>query len=391
MKKLFIIFAVLCLAAPTMAAEWDFYGSSRLGTWRTSNDIGNPTDSDDDTSWYHHGNSRFGATVKFNDQIGGAIEMSESFGKRKLYGTYAFGGSELLVGQTYTPSSSMFYSNSVYATDGDLLGVGQHYVGRVPMIQWSIAGFKLALIEPNTSAGNPVGNDDATYGVYNADGSITTAGVTSATPNSFVLTPETGTISDTDVDLPKIELAYKFKTDMFFAEVFGGYQSYTADGATKDYDIDAYVVGLGGGLTLGPVFFNAGVHMGQNLGNYGSSGFASPDNATTGQKDNNKAGKATYSATADDIIDNDALGYLAVLGFNISEMFTVEVGYGYMEYEPDTSNSKSDNATQYYMNCTVNIAPNFFIVPEIGKIDYEAAEQDAGDVLYYGAKWQINF
>jgi len=373
MKKLFIIFAVLCLAAPTMAAEWDFYGSSRLGTWRTSNDIGNPTDSDDDTSWYHHGNSRFGATVKFNDQIGGAIEMSESFGKRKLYGTYAFGGSELLIGQTYTPSSSMFYSNSVYATDGNLLGVGQHYVGRVPMIQWSIAGFKLALIEPNlvdieeTAATDP----SVVGGVYVAGTAATNY--------------------DLDVDLPKIELAYKFKTDMFFAEVFGGYQSYTADGATKDYDIDSYVAGLGGGLTLGPVFFNAGVHMGQNLGNYGSSGFASPDNATTAQSDANAAGKATYSATDDDFIDNDAFGYLAVLGFNISEMFTVEVGYGYMEYEPDTSNSKSDNATQYYMNCTVNIAPNFFIVPEIGKIDYEAAEQDNGDVLYYGAKWQINF
>ena len=38
MKKLFIIFAVLCLAAPAMAADWNFYGSARMWTGTNSLD-----------------------------------------------------------------------------------------------------------------------------------------------------------------------------------------------------------------------------------------------------------------------------------------------------------------------------------------------------------------
>ena len=205
MKKLFIIFAILCLAAPAMAADWNFYGSARMATFRVDVDPDVPgVDSDTDTAWGQQGNSRIGATVKFNDEIGGAFEMSDSFGKRKLYGTYAFGSSELLLGQTYTPVSSQFYSNSVYDGDGDLLGVGQFYVGRVPMIQWSIAGFKLALVQPNTV-------------------DVAETAATAPTVVAGVYVPGTAAVNyDVDVDLPKIELAYKFKTDMFFVEFAGG-------------------------------------------------------------------------------------------------------------------------------------------------------------------------
>jgi len=358
MKKLFIIFAIICLAAPVMAAEWDFYGSARMSTFRTSNDVGLPgaTADDDDTTWAQQGNSRIGAHVKLNDQIGGRFEMSDSFGKRMLYGTYNFGNSQLLLGQTYTPSTS-FYSNSVYAGDGDLLGVGQFYTGRIPMIQWKWSGLKVALISPNVPT---------------------------------VMAAFTGT--DIDVDLPKLEVAYKFKTDMFFVDVFGGYQTYTIDGALNEYDVDSYVVGLGGGVTFGPFFFNAGVHMGTNLGDYGNAAALTPDNITVADKATVAlAASASYNAATDEIVDNDGMGFLAVLGFNISEMFTVEAGYGYQEYEPDVAGSVDANATQYYLNCTINIAPGFFIVPEIGKVEYEAADVDLGDAVYYGAKWQINF
>jgi hypothetical protein len=363
MKKLFIIFAVLCLAAPVMAAEWDFYGSARMSTFRVDIDEDVPgQDSDTDTTWEQQGNSRFGATVKFNDQIGGAIEMSDSFGKRKLYGTYSFGGSELLVGQTYTPVSSQFYSNSVFDGDGNLLGLGQFYVTRLPMIQWSIAGFKLAFIQPN------VVDYELTAETVTAD--LTTGTVTTTAATNY----------DTDVDLPKIEIGYKFKTDMFFAEGSAGYQTYTLDGATNDYDIDSYVVEIGGGLTLGPVFFNLAGHMGQNLGNYGAyNSLAVFDD------------EADLVANTSDTNDVDGMGYLAVLGFNISEMFTVEVGYGHEESEIDNSNN-TEEADQYYLNCTVNIAPNFFIVPEIGMVkESDEISTNEPETFYWGAKWQINF
>ncbi len=356
MKKLFIIFAILCLAAPAMAADWNFYGSARMATFSVDEDPDmTGVDSDTDTLWAQQGNSRLGATVKVNDQIGGGFEYGTGVNVRKLYGTYTFGGgSQLLLGQTYTPTGSYFYSNSVFGSDGDLFGVGQFYAGRQSMIQWSMAGFKVALVNPSTATVNAT--------------------------------------TDIDTTIPKIEASYKFKSDTFFIDVFGGYNSFTDERTGLvggDYDYDSYVVGLGGGLNFGAFFANAGVHMGQNLGNYGNIG-APGVGATTAA--NLGYQQAQFDA-AGALQDNDGLGYLAVLGFNASEMFTIEAGYGYEEGEVDNSNVSVD-VTQYYLNSTINIAPGFFIVPEVGMITTSAdgvgitAEPET---FYWGAKWQINF
>jgi hypothetical protein len=87
MKKLFIVFAILCLATPVMAAaQWEFYGSARMTTFRVDVDPDVPgVGSTTNTQWTQQGNSRIGANVKFNDEIGGRFEMSDSFGKRMLY------------------------------------------------------------------------------------------------------------------------------------------------------------------------------------------------------------------------------------------------------------------------------------------------------------------
>ena len=361
MKKLFIIFAILCLAAPAMAADWNFYGSARFATFRVDVDPDVAgTDSDTDTQWAQQGNSRIGATVKFNDQIGGGFEMSDSFGKRKLYGTYTFGnGGELLIGQTYAPSA-LFYSNSVYDGDGDLLGVGEFYEGRVPMIQFKMAGFKVALISPNVED-------------YELTAASTVANLTTG-----VVTTTAATNYDTDVDLPKIEVGYGFKMDMFFADVFAGYQTYTLDTVTgTDYDADSYVIGGGVGANFGAFFVKVGAHMGQNLGNYGAYN-------PIGLNDEMTIVGGTEK-------DADGLGYLAVVGFSPSEMFTIEAGYGHEEAEVDDSNN-TEEADQYYLNCTVNIAPGFFIVPEVGMITYQDdVSVPEPEIFYWGAKWQINF
>ena len=369
MKKLFIIFAILCLAAPAMAADWNFYGSARFGTWSVDVDPDVAgTDSDTDTTWAQQGNSRIGATVKLNDQIGGAFEMSDSFGKRKLYGTYTFGnGAELLIGQTYTPSSNYFYSNSVFDGDGDLLGLGQFYVGRQPMIQFTMAGLKVALVTPNT-----------------VDYELTAAvedQFTSDTGTVYDIEVEAAENYDVDVTLPKIEVSYGFKADAFFVDVFGGYQTYELDAnnAGTDYDVDAYVLGVGAGVNFGAFYANAGVHFGQNLGNYGQyqNDYISLDDEMDIVNGQEK--------------DADGLGYLVVIGFNASEMLTVEAGYGHEEAEIDDSNN-TEEVDQYYLNCTVNIAPGFFIVPEIGMIKMQDdVSVPEPEVFYWGAKWQINF
>ena len=345
MKKLFIIFAVLCLAAPAMAADWNFYGSARMATfWVDVDPDVAGVDSDADLQWAQQGNSRIGANVKFNDEIGGGFEMSDSFGKRKLFGTYNFGAGQLLLGQTYTPSA-IFASNSVFDGDGDLLGIGEFYEGRLPMVQLTFGGFKLALITPST----------------------------------------VGPTADTDTTIPKIEAAYTFKADMFSIMGFAGYNTTTDEGGAVgggDLDYDSYVAGLGVGLNFGALYVNLGAHMGQNLGNYGAYQPYLDDGAAV-------------NAAGTDVLDNDGLGYLAVVGFKLSDMFTIEAGYGHEETELDAEAGAASNtqeADQYYLNATINITKGFFIVPEVGMINLsEDASPEEPETFYVGAKWQINF
>ncbi len=359
MKKLFIIFAVLCLAAPAMAADWNFYGSARFATFYVMEDfdndgLGATFEDDDDLQWAQQGNSRIGANVKFNDQIGGGFEMSDSFGKRKLFGTYTFGGgSQLLIGQTYAPSA-WFYSNSVFDGDGDLLGVGEFYEGRVPMIQWKTGGLKIALISP---AGQRASLSDDVY----------------------------------DVTFPKIEVGYGFKSDMWFLDVFGGYQTFELDGGSTGIseDVDSYVVGLGGGVNFGALYIKAGAHIGQNLGDYGGYNPLDFDDEAF----------IVALAPSYNVYDTEGFGVLGVVGFNVSEMLTIEGGFGYVQYEKDDIPgvaTEDETGMQVYLNATINIAPGFFIVPEVGYItaDYDnagAAVDPEPNITYFGAKWQINF
>jgi len=349
MKKLFILFVAVAMVAaftvPAAAdAEWNFYGSARFSTFYTDDDPDVAgTDSDTETVWVQQGNSRIGAKVKFNDEIGGRFEMSDSFGKRLLYGTYNFGGGELLIGQSYTPVT-YFYSNSVYNGDGDLLNIGQFYEGRQPMIQLKFPfGLKFAAV-------TPTGTTVAGY--------------------------------DTDVLIPKLELSYGFKTDVFFIDVFGGYQTIDLESPAGDESIDATVYGLGGGANIGPVYFKLGVHAGSNVGNYAAIW--------------DQVGGRNMSATVTpgNVEDNDNLGYLAVVGFKIGDAATIELGYGYEEYDSNLAGEQADETTQAYVNATINITKGFFLVPEIGLVDRsesEVAGVEEGDILYFGLKWQINF
>jgi len=379
MKKLLIVLAVLLLAAPTMAAEWNFYGSARFATFSTDVDMDVAgEDSDRDTLWDQQGNSRIGATVKFNDEIGGAFEAGDSWNKRKLYGTYNFGAGQLLIGQTYTPSSSYFYSNSVYNGDGDLLGIGQFYVGRVPMIQLSFGDLKLAFIKPNTDNDYEYETGDTSYTVSALD------------EETLVIEAEAETAAfDTDVTIPKIELSYGYKGEMFFVDVFGGYQTYEIeDDSGWSEDIDAYVVGIGAGVDFGPAYLKAGFHTGENFGNYGqwnqAAGYFGDDYFID---------KATL--VDGKLVDSEGMGYLGVLGFKANDMLTFEAGYGYEETEGDDSAVGVDyeaEVEQYYLNATINFTKGFFMVPEIGMIEYEEkGVTEEPEIFYVGAKWQINF
>lgn len=354
MKRLFVVFAAVALvgafAVSAMAAEWNFFGSARMATFFQDKDETSPAvgwaglaaGDDDGSVWDLQGNARIGANVKAGD-IGGGFEYGTGVNVRKLFGTYNFGGGEILVGQTYSPTCDRFYSNQVWGADEDLLSTGQFYAGRNPMIRLSMSGFDIALVKPNNG------------------GALGIAG------------------GDVDVTFPKVEAKFRFKSEGFFAEIWGGFQTYEIETKAKTYDVTSYVAGIGGGIDAGGAYLKVNGYLGKNLGQYGASHFGVDD--------------ATFSTTKNDIVDNDTFGGLAVLGMKIDNNFTVEAGYGYVQHEPDVDNSKKDDTMSYYLNATITIAPGFFVVPEVGIIDYgnNSADADEGKMTYYGAKWQINF
>lgn len=375
MKKLIVILAVIAMVgaftATTMAAEWNLYGSARMATFFGSDDPGGSGSSSDELEWGLQGNSRIGANVKFNDQIGGRFEYGSGPNLRLLYGTYNFDGGQILLGQQYAPSTS-FYSNSVYDGDGDLLGVGQFYIGRVPMVQLKMAGFKVALITPTSGA--------------SMGGVVTSERVYPSEFDSLWADPadipyvDVAASTSPEYTWPKIEVSYQYKADQFFLDVFGGYQTYKElDTSIGSKDVDAYVLGFGGGFDFGAMYLKAGLHFSQNQGNYGAY---------------NPAGMVDESVIANGkVIDNDGFGYLVVLGYKASDAVTLEAGYGSEENELDMAGAHKDQTVQYYANLSYTITPGFFIVPEIGFIDFKnsASGSDQGDFTYGGLKWQINF
>jgi len=349
MKKLFVLIVALGMVGftvPAVAAEWSFYGSARMATFWTDVDGGDIKGDDEGLEWGQQGNARIGARVK-GETVGGRFEYGEGPNLRMLYGTWNFGSGRILLGQTYTPVN-MFYSNQVFGADNGLLDVGGVYGGRHAMINLQMAGFEIALVEPQTAS--PVGTD--------GDGDTTT---------------------------PKIEAAYGFSTDQFNVKVVGGYQTYEVEDSTDagTYDVDAWVVAGGGGVDFGPAYVRGNIFVAQNYSNYGLVNWNLPAGSNAG----------FAQIVAGDIEDSDDFGFIAVVGFKASDMLSFEGGYGWVSHELDVSGSNEDETTEYYVQAVITIAPGFFIVPEVGFFDYDenGAGVDEGDMTYFGAKWQMNF
>jgi hypothetical protein len=135
------------------------------------------------------------------------------------------------------------------------------------------------------------------------------------------------------------------------------------------------------------------IYYGENLANMGQSSAAAavvilgatfiPD-------------RAHWNGTS--IVDAETLGFALVAGFRVNDMLVFEAGYGQANNEIEDAGVKfQNNVRSYYLNATINLAKNVFIVPEVGVLDYGdvevtgAADVDQGDMKYFGAKWQINF
>jgi len=406
MKKLLVLILVLGMAmpaifvAPVAAAEWSLYGSARMsiGTYDRSKEWAKASDqfiasdgvnSDTDTLWFLQSNSRVGANVKASDAISGRFEYGASSGNaniRLLYGVWNFGMGKLVVGQDYTPIDTLL-SNQIGATvldgDDDMLKAGMTYEGRHPQIKFNIQGFELALIKPSTT----IATSALSTGYLPGTTYTTPVTVTGSDGNDYTIAgglSSAGTSVDTT--LPKIEVAYTYATDLFSIHPYLGYNSVDAESAgvgQRSKSIDSMVYGLNFTVTPGPAFIKGNIVFATNPSNYGMLTLLP---AFVGV---NSAGSTE---------DADVWGGAILAGYKINDMFTVEAGFGTLKSEQKIDGVKGETDIKtYYVNCTINVAPGFFVVPEYGywdQGDYKetgSAKTKLGDCSYFAAKLQINF
>ncbi len=371
MKKLFVIFAVIGMvgmfAATTMAADWSFYGSARMGTWWVTED--KKGDEEMDLAWAEQGNARIGARVAVSDTLSGRFEYGVSGGnanQRLLYADWDFGAGVMRVGQAYAPGN-IFISNQVFGSDNNILNFGGMYSGRVEEISFKFAKiFEIAFIQPSTGylEGYYDGVNDPTAGGPGDDGG-----------------------TNIDITIPKIEAALVYNQENWWVQGTFGYQTMKAKDETAgiagvDVDVTSYMYGVGGMFNMAGFYVGAVVMGGSNVDPYGL--YVSTDATPTPTADAN--GKITGTD------DTTTLGYNLVLGYTINDMLTVEGGWGYISSDNDNYD-KADAATAYYINLPITLAPGVSITPEFGVEDQlkDANDVDEGSDTYFGAKWMINF
>jgi hypothetical protein len=352
MKKGIVFLATIALlvayAMPVSAENtWGFYGSARMFTDYAFEDAGTAGVEDDQTSWFMPSNARIGARVK-GDVFNARFEYGTSVNLRLLYATWNFGPATLKIGQDYGPVN-IFLSNQI-AYDGNfdanILNIGGVYGGRNPMLALSFGPVEVGLLAPNA-------ND--------------ISGIAGA---------------DVDIMIPKLEVSLYKASGAWWVKAVGGYQTYNVEIGALDYDVDAWVLGLGGGFSMGPFGIKLGGMFSSNPNEYGlwtSTGAGFADRAA-----------ATYTAATNTVNDTDAWGLSGVVTFKATDMFNFEGGIGYIS--ADTA-PNDDTAMVYYIQCVISPAPGFTITPEIGYFDWmdNQFNVDEGSAGYIAAKWQINF
>jgi hypothetical protein len=167
----------------------------------------------------------------------------------------------------------------------------------------------------------------------------------------------------------------------------------TKTGATyaeidQDDVVNAFIVGGNMVYYFGNYKIMASLSYGYNQANYG---------ATADDSGNILAqGKAYYN---DGDLENQQT-FMGAIGFGgkISDMMAFELGYGYrfdkLSEEPDGWDGDTGQTNTLYANMPITLAKGMFVVPEIDYINLGDRMYDGknrGNLIYVGAKWQVNF
>ena len=357
MKKLLAIVALsLLFTCSAQAADWNFYGAAKIDFFHLDADYKGELYDFSNLSLTTPTTGLIGARVKVSDSISAWFEYGSEKNTaniRGLWATYNFGAGQLGIGQSYTPLN-LFYSKQTYGNDGNMVAFGGVYSGRAPMIRLKFGGFQIAVVEPNTAL------DDKTP------------------------TPSTTT---TEVRFPTIETKYTLRGKNWMGQATAGYNSFEVTSGTNSFDVDSYLVALGGSVNLGSFYFKGDVYMGQNIGNLVKLHTTGAFNADGTLKDD---GLATLNATGDSLIDRENKGYLFLVGYHVNDSITLEAGYGHADNDQDGTTVK-DDLDAYYAQARIKLAPGVMMVPEVGYLNFNQTDNYEPEAIYYGARFQINF
>jgi len=413
--------------APTK--ELEVYGSVRVGTYWITGDkeTNNPTGGlgtrttgqnfdDSDLLWeLDDSSTRFGVRFK-SGKVGANVEIrprdqqAASYSgstslMRHWYGTYDMGFGTLIVGQTWTPTFNPICNECLLGGGGFLDGFGDFGgSARKPGLQLhmpikAVNGLmKLALLEPTNQkkpasaavTGLPTALPAATATTYLGQGALN-APAQGAVPANW---------TNYDTTLPAIEGSISAAFGPTSWTFIAGYNTFDVKNNVTDQteSIDSYVLKLDGTYSMGPFYVRGGFYWGQNLAAFGSQ--APVTNQTFGFSPS----LYTNAAGGVAVEDTDNWGWMAVAGFKVNDMLSLEVAYGERHAEQDNpllggTNEDTHNAITFF--APISITPAFVITPEVLIADYDevtiingdgvSQTVDRGKQMAFGIYWRIDF
>jgi hypothetical protein len=334
--------------------------------WVKQDATKSPTDfSTTDMTW---GLDVFGTYLDFNfkkGDIGGRFTLRPFASTNSYaYGTWNFGAGVLTIGNAMNLT---FNPAGLQGRGGNTAFAGT--------MDYNIRSPQLALAFP--MGGGTLSIAAAEPAIRDLDTVHIVTGAAVATDNSVLL----------ENILPRFEAKYDVKFGGSHLKVAGSYQTYDEVTATnKSYSIDAWMLGAYYSIGLGPITANANLWVAQNLRNLGGGDVTI---------------LPTYDDTTKSITDTDSLGWHLSAGWKISDMLTLQAGYGAIDTERDPITGEvsvsDDNAANYYINMPIFLTKGLTLTPGIGVLDGKNTTDGAGTVTpqgkttYYGVKWVIRF
>jgi hypothetical protein len=418
-KLLFVLTAVVVVLAFTLPAiaqdqsQWSWYGSVKLwtdyervskevpaalsgmaGSAATAWDAGTSGMQDDsEVTWKMPTTALVGANAKWGDitgkfEMAGAAQGYAAVNLRQFWGKWNFSKEgQIEVGQDYTP---YFYVTSGMcgpaAADCVAIGYGTMYGGRLPQLRLNYLGFSFALVTPQLA------NPPSVEAISESEVlDSTLAPVTDSFGNPVYAIVPTGNTSNLDQTLPRIEASYNGNLGPVGFMVGALYQQYKfkyalAGSGEQDTTVTTWLIGAGGKYAMGPFYINAQGAIGRNPMNANIPAFL-------------LTSYMQFDPTTNKSEDAEYWTAQGVIGFKLSDMISFEGGYitQYGKVKDPVDQVDMEQTTGvWYIQATISPAKNFYIIPEVGDIDYKdlkvAGENTKlGDLLYFGIKWQIDF